>query len=117
MSVPGGGGSCSETEVPIVAEPTTPTELDETEPDDDCESKEEVSVEGPTGSSPADNQADSLLARLLQYDSQDTQREQERERERERELLLLKRERERSFFTDRRGREQGVPRHQHRIIL
>ena len=75
MSVPGGGGSCSETEVPIVAEPTTPTELDETEPDDDCESKEEVSVEGPTGSSPADNQADSLLARLLQFDSQDTQRE------------------------------------------
>ena len=116
MSVPGGGGSCSETEVPIVAEPTTPTELDATEPDDD-ESKEEVSVEGPMGSSPADNQADSLLARLLQYDSQDTQREQERERERERELLLLKRERERSFFTDRRGREQGVPRHQHRIIL
>ena len=74
MSVPGGGGSCSETEVPTVAEPTTPTELDATEPDDD-ESKEEVSVEGPMGSSPADNQADSLLARLLQYDSQDTQRE------------------------------------------
>ena len=98
MSVPGGGGSCSETEVPTVAEPTTPTELDETEPDDDCESKEEVSVEGPTGSSPADNQADSLLARLLQYDSQDTQREQERERERERELLLLKRERERELL-------------------
>ena len=64
MSVPGGGGSCSETEVPTVAEPTTPTELDETEPDDDCESKEEVSVEGPMGSSPADNQADSLLACL-----------------------------------------------------
>ena len=38
MSVPGGGGSCSETEVPTVAEPTTPTELDETEPDDDYES-------------------------------------------------------------------------------
>ena len=75
MSVPGGGGSCSETEVPTVAEPTTPTELDETEPDDDCESKEEVSVEGPMGSSPADNQADSLLARLLEFDSQDTQRE------------------------------------------